>query len=340
MTAAPIPQAGRSAGAAVALPPLALDRLMPLHLHLDPGARILGAGPTLTKVAGAGLIGCHLAEVFQFLQPDRVARAADLIEAGALRLRLRAAAGTVFKGAAVALAGGEALVNLSFSYGLRQAVTAHGLSASDFAATDLAFELLYLVEANAAVLAEARKVSARLRGARAQAMEQALTDPLTGLRNRRSLDRTLDRLVAQGEAFGLIHVDLDHFKQVNDTLGHAAGDQVLVEVARRLRRAVRDDDSVARVGGDEFVVLLPGQRDRGIVEGVARRLLNDLAQPHTLDGLPASAISASLGVALWCQDGPVSTRSLLMAADRALYASKDAGRGRVTFAESGLDPTG
>lgn len=336
MTAPPPLAAG-----AVALTDAALGALMPLHLRLDAAARVTDAGPTLRKIAGPGLLGRPLAEVFQPLQPETVARAADLIGAGALRLRLRGPAGTVFKGAAVALSGGGgALVNLSFSYGLREAVAEHGLSATDFAATDLAFELLYLAEANAAVMAEAKRASERLRGARARAMEQALTDPLTGLRNRRGLDRTLERLSAQGEVFGLIHVDLDHFKQVNDTLGHAAGDRVLVEVAHRLRRAVRDDDSVARLGGDEFVVLLPGLRERSGIEAVARRLLKDLAQPHHLPGLPPRAISASLGVALWCQEGPVSVDALLLAADRALYASKDAGRGRVTFAADGLDRTG
>jgi diguanylate cyclase (GGDEF)-like protein len=336
---APVPEP--IAAGHIALTDRALGLLMPLHLRIDPAARVTDAGPTLRKIAGPGLVGRHLSQVFQPLQPETVTSAADLLDAGALRLRLRGPAGTVFKGAAAALADrGGALVNLSFSYGLREAVADHALSASDFAATDLAFELLYLAEANAAVMAEAKRASDRLRGARARAMEQALTDPLTGLRNRRGLDRTLERLTTEREVFGLIHVDLDHFKQVNDTLGHAAGDSVLVEVARRLRRAVRDDDSVARLGGDEFVVLLPGLRERAGIEAVARRLLSDLGQPHHLPGLPPRPISASLGVALWCQEGPVSIDALLLAADRALYASKDAGRGRVTFAYDGLDRAG
>lgn len=310
----------------------ALGRLMPLFLLLDPEAVIRDCGQTLRKILGPGVLGQRLDAVFCPVQPRAVARAADLLGPGPLRLRLRAPCATAFKGAAVPLAGGAgALVNLSFSYGLREAVAHHGLSATDFAATDLAFELLYLAEANAAVIAEARKASERLRGARAQAQEQALTDPLTGLRNRRGLDRTLARLGAGGVPFGLVHVDLDFFKQINDTYGHAAGDAVLVEVARRLRRAVRDDDGVARLGGDEFVVLLAGLRDRAGVAAVAERLLADLARPLAPELAGGRGISASLGVVVWPGGGAVSADALLLAADRALYASKGAGRGRLTF---------
>jgi diguanylate cyclase (GGDEF)-like protein len=310
----------------------ALGRLMPLFLLLDTELRVVAAGPTLAKIAGPGLLGRPLDESFELVQPLPPVDAAALLAAPVLRLRLRGAAGTSFKGVAVrGPPPGGTLVNLSFSYGLREAIADHALSATDFAVTDLAFELLFLAEANAAVMAEARKSSERLRGARARALEQALTDPLTGLRNRRGLDRTLQRLAAAGTPFGLVHVDLDHFKRINDTLGHAAGDRVLTEVAARLRRAVRDDDSVARLGGDEFVVLLPGLRDRSAVEAVAQRLLADLARPlePPLPGAPG--ISASLGVVLWSGVGPIEAEALLSAADRALYASKGAGRGRVTF---------
>lgn len=322
--------------------PAALGRLMPLYAWLDRDGVLIDAGPTLRKLAGPGAIGRPLGEVFTLVHPRSFAQAQDLTAAAALRLVLRGPVATAFKGVAVPLGGveGGVLLNLSFSYGLREAVRDHGLSDTDFAATDLAFELLYLTEANGAVMAEAKKSSERLRGARAQAMEQALTDPLTGLRNRRGLDRALTRLGDSGQAFGLIHVDLDRFKAINDTLGHAAGDLVLAAVGARLRHVVRDADSLARIGGDEFVVLLPGLAERDMVRRVAERILAALAQPVGRDdGEPPIGVSASLGAVVW--DGaaagpaprPLSVEQLLEEADRALYRSKDAGRGRVTFAE-------
>lgn len=309
-----------------------LGRLMPLFAWLDRQGVLLDAGPTLRKLA-PGAVGRNLAEVFALVHPRGFAQAAELTRVAPLRLMLRGPVATAFKGAAVPLAGEGVLLNLSFSYGLREAVRDHGLSDTDFAATDLAFELLYLAEANGAVMAEARKSSERLRGARAQAVEQSLTDPLTGLRNRRGLDRALARLAAAGQRFGLIHVDLDRFKHINDTLGHAAGDLVLVAVGARLRQVVRDDDSVARIGGDEFVVLLPGLGEGGPVRRVAERILASLSQPVGRAEGGAIPVSASLGAVVWDGSGPASAERLLNEADRALYRSKDAGRGRVTLAD-------
>lgn len=324
---------------ALAVHPGALGMLMPLFLRVDAAARICDAGPTLRRLIGDAALGQPLGAVFHPVHPGVVAVAADLIGAVPLRLVLRGPAQTVFRGLAVPLGGpgaaSGALINLSFGHRLVEALADHALSDTDFAPTDLAFELLYVLEANAALQAEAMKWSDRLRRARAQAMEQALTDPLTGLSNRRALDATLARMAVSDQPFGLIHIDLDHFKRINDTLGHAAGDAVLAEVGRRLRRAVRDHDTVARLGGDEFVVLLPGQRDRARVAQVAERILSDLARPLDLSGAGggmAAAVSASLGVVVWDGEGGAAVEDLLVLADRALYRSKDAGRGRITYA--------
>lgn len=329
-----------------------LGRLMPLYLAVDTGGIVRAVGPTMHKLAGAELVGAPLASVFTLHHPPRIGRVEDLLRHVPLRLSLAGPRPTPFKGVAVALAGSSGvLINLSFGATLRDAVHDHALTDTDFAVTDLASELLFLAEAKAAVMTQAQKFSDRLRGARAQAVEQSLTDPLTGLRNRRGLDRVLARLKGLQQPVGVIHVDLDHFKQINDTLGHAVGDQVLVSVGARLRHAVRDDDSVARIGGDEFVVTLPGLRDCNQVALVARRLLVDLARPvwhgapqnipsRTPADCPALcpsdwpqvAVSASLGVAVWDGSSTVSLESLLLEADRALYDAKDAGRGQVRFA--------
>lgn len=332
------PGAGPGRQAAVA--PADLDRLMPLHARLDAEGRILGAGPTLRKMAGLPPMGRHLAEIFVLMHPSRLESACDLTQVAPLRLTLRAPSATPFRGVAVPLSepAGGVLLNLSLSYGLREAVREHDLTGTDFAATDLAFELLFLAEANGAVMAEASRIASRLRGARLQALEQALTDPLTGLRNRRGFDRALERLGAAGQPFGLIHVDLDHFKAVNDRYGHLSGDRVLVAMAHRLRNVVRDADAVARIGGDEFVVLLPGLRDRAAIEPVAARLLAALSAPlggEVIDPSlgPAPPVSASLGVVVWTGPGVPVAEALLKESDRALYRSKDGGRGRFTLLE-------
>jgi diguanylate cyclase (GGDEF)-like protein len=174
---------------------------------------------------------------------------------------------------------------------------------------------------------ESRRLNHRLEGARQAAQEQALTDPLTGLRNRRAFDLALARLRETDQPCALLHLDLDHFKQVNDTQGHAAGDLVLRVVARRMLSVVRVDDIIARVGGDEFVLLLPGMTDEADLDPVARRLISVIEEPVS-DGARCHRVSASIGGALGRMRTGDEAEALMAAADRALYAAKDAGRGR------------
>jgi len=158
---------------------------------------------------------------------------------------------------------------------------------------------------------------------------RATRDPLTGLANRAlfaaDLKRALARAARDGGRLAVMLVDLDRFKEVNDTHGHAAGDALLVEVARRLEGAVREGDLVARLGGDEFAVLATGTaQDRGFAV-LADRIVARLAEPLPL-GDRELAPGASLGLAVH-PDEPGGPEELLAAADRALYAVKAAGRG-------------
>jgi diguanylate cyclase len=311
--------------------PGALGQLMPLYLWLSAEGRIRGAGPSLRKIMGAGALGAELDAIFELRRPRRGASAMDLTRAPVLRLNLRAAPQTGFKGVAVPLASDDGvLLNLSFGHAVRDAVRDHALSDTDFAPTDLAIELLYLAEAKAAVMGELAKTNTRLQGAKQRAEEQALTDPLTGLRNRRGMDRALAALLAARSDFALLHMDLDRFKQVNDTLGHAAGDHVLVEFADMLRDNVRAGDLVTRVGGDEFILLFPGLTDYGLLERLAARLFSLLRKPMEYDGR-ACAVGASMGAVLSGNYADPQADRMLSDADRALYASKAAGRGRLTL---------
>jgi len=311
----------------------ALGQLMPMFLWLDSAGTICGSGDTLQKLMGPQALGQPLSAIFNLRRPRGLETAQDLTRAQRLRMTLRAAPGTAFKGIAVPLQGDAGvLVNLSFGYAVRDAVRDHGLSDTDFAATDLAIELLYLAEAKSAVMTEVNKMAARLQGAKALAEEQALTDALTGLGNRRAMEQAMASLLSGARGFALIHLDLDYFKQVNDTLGHAAGDHVLTQIADVLRASVRGADLVARVGGDEFVILLAGVRDQAPIERVGRQILGRMRRPILFDG-QICRVAVSMGAVV----GPdhktarISAEDLMAQADLALYASKKAGRARLTF---------
>lgn len=161
---------------------------------------------------------------------------------------------------------------------------------------------------------------------------QALHDPLTGIGNRgllvERLEHALARLDRHPGLLALLFVDLDRFKLVNDTLGHEAGDDLLVQTAARLRSTLRPEDLVVRLGGDEFVVLCEEFTDPAEVEGLAQRVVQVLNMPLCLDGREVF-VSASVGVAV-CDSGDRSAADLLRDADAAMYHSKQLGRGRYT----------
>jgi len=323
-----------------ALPLAALDKLMPLHVLLSPNGHILSYGPTLAKLLdegilekriGRSLIGQLLFDAFELRRPSRLATMADLWtrEGDKLHLALRhSVRPMVFRGAALRLdAGAGMLLNLSFGIGLADAVRNFTLTDSDFAPTDLAVEMMFLIEAKSAAMVELGNLTARLAGGKQQAEVQAATDALTGLRNRRALNMVLDGLTAEKIAYGMMHIDLDYFKAVNDTFGHAAGDTVLKFVARVLERETRRDDTVARIGGDEFVVVFPALTDGERLAQIARRIIDELSKPIEFNGQKCR-ISASIGIVTTLDYDDPTPEQLQADADEALYASKRAGRGQ------------
>lgn len=328
-------------GDAVTLGPRALGLLMPMHLVLEGDGRIRHAGPTLAKLLPGGApAGRGFFELFEVRRPGRIDAMAELAaRAGErLTLALRGGGAQGFRGVALPIEGaGGLILNLSFGIGVIEAVRAHGLTDADFAATDLALELLYLVEAKTAVTAELRQLNLRLQGAKIAAEAQAVSDPLTGLRNRRGLDAALRAAIVGGLPFALLHLDLDHFKAVNDTHGHAAGDHMLRRVARILAEETRTADTVSRTGGDEFVLLLPGSTDTVALARIAGRLIRRVAEPVDY-GAATLHVAASIGIALSLPGPGRVAEGLLSDADRALYASKNAGRACAHLV--GSDPGG
>ncbi|WP_274628922.1 PleD family two-component system response regulator [Arvimicrobium flavum] len=181
-----------------------------------------------------------------------------------------------------------------------------------------------------------KRYNDHLRASVAQTIEMAVTDGLTGLHNRRYLDNHLqtlfDRAVARKRPLSVVMTDLDRFKSINDTYGHDAGDLVLREFARRLRKNVRGIDLACRYGGEEFIVIMP-DTDGDIAEMVAERIRAQIAQtPFSLgEGKPDLEVTVSVGVSS-LRRGADNPQNLMKRADVALYEAKTGGRNRVVAA--------
>lgn len=330
MDGSPPPEPLRLGGAEAA-------RLMPMHLWIDACGVIRAAGPTLAKLWPEPLAGLDFFDVFELRKPQDVAGAGDLTTLAGHRilLGLRGDDTQTLRGIAVGAGIGQGVfINLSFGISVAEAVRNYRLSHADFAPTDLTVELLYLSEVKGAVMDELAALNARLGEAQRRAEAQAMTDPLTGLANRRGFERALAGMLAtahRGGSFALLHIDLDHFKAVNDTYGHAAGDEILSGVAGCIRAELRAQDVTARIGGDEFVALVAGVREAQTVQKLADRIIARI-EGFAATPCEQARVSASIGAVMSRRDPVPDADALLAEADNALYAAKRAGRGRCVVA--------
>ncbi len=164
--------------------------------------------------------------------------------------------------------------------------------------------------------------------------EMAYFDQVTGLPNRRlfldRLEQEIGRVARTGSSLALVYIDLDRFKDVNDTLGHNKGDILLVDAARRIRRRVRDADTVARVGGDEFAIIVSEFADTAEIDRIVRDVLRDMQVPFALGESEFGHVSCSVGIALYPQDAG-SIEELFKHADQAMYAAKKRGRSQFSY---------
>ena len=174
-----------------------------------------------------------------------------------------------------------------------------------------------------------------LRQTEARVLHLAHYDSLTGLFNRTSFADRLDQLVDEGAAFAVLTIDLDRFKAVNDQFGHLAGDRLLIEVGNRLRRLVAPEDVVARIGGDEFAIIVVDQEAASRAGQIAKAVVTSLAGSYAIDRFVAHS-GASIGIVVSPDDGD-TVEALRQAADLALYRAKALGRGTISFFSADLD---
>lgn len=306
-----------------------LDVIMPMNVVLNSKGVIVHSGPTFQKLFPKQRVqGASIFRLVELRRPKNVSSMGQIrgFEGAKLYMRIRDEHEIQLTGSVTVLPGSErVLLNLSFGIAVVDAVGLYGLAGSDFAATDLTVELLYLVEAKSSAQELSNTMALRLFGEKNEAEAEAMSDTLTGLSNRRAFDLVVQRLLGSNEPFALMHLDLDFFKAVNDTKGHAAGDHVLQVVAKVLRAATREMDTVARVGGDEFVIVLPGVVASHRLAAIARRVIKDLEHPITFRGEDC-VISASVGIVTSAFYAKPDAEKMIDDADVALYASKKKGR--------------
>ena len=315
-----------------------LNTLLPMHVQMDMTGWVQHAGPTFMKLLGTGnIVGAHLFDYLQFSYPKGIASERDLRRyyGMPLTVQVKKHDRVDLKAVAVLMADNSGiLLNLAFGTSLKDAVSYWNLSVNDFSPSDPTVEMLYMIEVQSALLEESRSLNDRLDGERQEAEEKAYTDPLTGLQNRRALDRYITRLCRRRKPcdFAILLIDLDHFKVVNDTLGHAAGDKVLQEVANLLLNETRPTDIVVRTGGDEFVLVLQDIPKANGLETIAKRIISKVERPVLWNGQKCQ-VGASIGIVQCHTKNCKPIDFYLQAADEALYASKKDGRGTFQFVD-------
>jgi diguanylate cyclase (GGDEF)-like protein/PAS domain S-box-containing protein len=275
-----------------------IERSADAILLMDPEGTILYAGPSISDVLGYRTEEFEGRRIQSFLHPDDVRRVKRLV------------------GDLLRAPGNSVATECRVRHGNGSWRWAEGV------VTNLLHD-----PAVRAIVGNYRDITERKR-ADARLHHQATHDALTGLPNRTLLVDRLGRSIAHASrrqtGIAVVYVDVDGFKRVNDALGHAAGDRLLAIVAERLRACVRNADSVARVGGDEFVIALEGIGRPEDVAAIAKKILDLVALPVDIGGHRLH-ITVSLGVSLFPGDG-VDPETLLKNADHALYLAKDRGR--------------
>ncbi len=291
----------------------------------------------------AGILRNARALGFEITHAQHLDKALGLVQEGSFEVALLDLTGAAADGAAAALervqlaAARLPIIAVAEHDDEGEAVRALRLGVQDYIARDQATPRMLTRSIRYAV--ERHRMLAELQRARQRAHFTATHDNLTGLANRYSFNEQLDRALAYSARhdrhLAVFFLDLDRFKYINDTLGHAVGDELLNEVADRLRAEVRKSDMVARVGGDEFIAMIQElDRDQSAAL-VASKVLDSLSMPYTLDGREYW-VTASLGIATFPRDGG-DRETLIRHADAAMYQAKALGKNNYQFYSQALN---
>ncbi|WP_299508353.1 bifunctional diguanylate cyclase/phosphodiesterase [uncultured Roseobacter sp.] len=311
-----------------------IGRLVPFHILVDMCGIIRSAGPAMLKLVGAKqLIDHPVYEVLHFIKPRHLDPAKNLQDGLGKRLsvdfqRIDESLDSKAFGMAFAIdyAGApHVFIALTPSVNARAFVERHGLKISDFGPADGSADLLPLLAMQEDMLEDSKKKSARLAAARDAAERLANHDALTELPNRRALMDRLSKTLVRSD-ISLLHLDLDRFKEINDTYGHAAGDAALKHTAESLREVLGQETLCARLGGDEFVGLVEGMKSEEELDALARKLVAQISETFRFEG-DTLKVGASVGIATATPSDQLSADVILHHADIALYEAKRVGRG-------------
>lgn len=313
-----------------------IDALSPFYIWTDRDGRIQGHGRTFNYLFDKQVLtGAPIASHFSFVRPK--IEGPQKLDRSVQRVKLATCApeGEVnfgFSGLVLRLDDPPGyLFMLTPGMEVQKLIELYDLKAGDLSAVDGSTDLLVLLQAQKQMMFDAMDNAARVDAARKEAEARANSDPLTGLLNRRGLTSRLDGILHAGDTMpcGLIHIDLDRFKTINDTHGHAAGDAILIHVAKALSSTVFEPSFAGRLGGDEFVVVVPGEaRTAGLVE-MSERLNDLLSTPMSWNGLKLKT-GATFGITAVTDETKVTLDDLLHQADMALLEGKRKGRGRIS----------
>jgi diguanylate cyclase (GGDEF)-like protein len=315
---------------------VALDALNPFFVWVDTRGAIVAHGRTISKLFGnSDLTGQPSSAHFVFIRPY-VGDVAQIVDhAVSLRVRTRPPRGVAaanLPGTAIRLAdGGGHLLMLTPGLELQRLAEIFDLRKSDLSAADGSEDLMFLLQSQRHLMQEMLDTATLVEEGRRAAEAEAKSDLLTGLLNRRGLTENLESLLAGGARgnCGLVHLDLDRFKMINDTHGHAAGDAVLVHVGAVLKSAVRPPFFAGRLGGDEFVAVLPGLEQPEALIPLAETLAGQIASPVTWGEFNLK-IGATYGLTWVPAGSSLSFDDILHQADLALLDGKRRGRARIT----------
>lgn len=319
---------------ALTLPRTAVDLLFPLHVCVDAEGKISSAGPTMQRIFRRSLVGTGFFDVFTVKKPRNVVDPHSLQAAVGMKLAVSAQPDAEdpvqFRCVAVAGDGAAPELMIDFSLGIDMisAFDRFQISGADFKPNDVSVDLFFTFQTQKALLLDSQRMAAELAKAKQEAEEKAVIDMVTGIGNRRALHDRLDAML-QGEdpnaEHALLHIDLDKFKPINDVFGHAVGDAVLQHTAAALKEIGGPGDFPARIGGDEFALVLAQRPDDRALQSLADQVIASISRPIR-KGENTCQVGASIGVVKFGPGTAANADRLLVNSDIALYASKDAGQ--------------